>query len=77
MPIHEDMQKALEAYLGHHNAINAIKTFSQRTVGKTPETLTPEDVPHLLDALRPMLNTLVGQDTARRILDEIRRKVLG
>lgn len=63
---------ALAVYLGAHTAKVAVKTFSQRTLGRGQETLTLSDVPALLDALRPMMNTLIGKRQCELILERLR-----
>ena len=67
--------ESLSPYLGPFNAQVAVKTFSQKKLNLTPEQLTAKDLPALLDALRPMLKTLVGQDSAEKILKKILAEV--
>ncbi len=65
----------LTPYLGPLNAKVAVKTFAQRTLNVGPQALTVEHLPALLEALRPMLHTFVGQASATVLLDAIRREV--
>jgi hypothetical protein len=71
------VERQLAVYLGPHTARSAVKTFSQRALGKTPDQLTTRDASALLDALRPMLRTLLGSDESemvvQRILGEVGR----
>jgi len=67
--------EVLEPYLGPHNARTAVKTFARRVFQRTPDTLTSEDLPALLDGMRPMLRTLVGEDSAESVLEAIKREV--
>jgi len=67
--------EVLETYLGPHNARTAVKTFARRVFQRTPDTLTSEDLPALLDGMRPMLRTLVGEDSAESVLEAIKREV--
>lgn len=53
----------------------AVKTFAQRELKLSAEALTLEQLPALLEALRPMLNTLVGRSSTDALLEEIRREV--
>jgi hypothetical protein len=53
----------------------AVKTFSQRALGRGPETLTPIDVPALAEALRPMLRTLVGKEKGELVVKQILREL--
>jgi hypothetical protein len=62
----------LAVYLGAHTAKVAVKTFSQKTFGRGPETLAPADVPKLFDALRPMMNTLMGRSRCESVIDKLR-----
>lgn len=63
----------LAAYLGPHTARNAVRTFAERALGRAPEALVPADVPPLLDALRPMLRTLLGSVQGEAVVEQIRR----
>ena len=63
----------LATYLGPHTARVAVKTFTQRAVGRGPETLTRVDIPDLVKALRPMLRTMVGRAKCEAILTQLER----
>jgi len=65
----------LAPVLGPFNAKVAVKNFAQRSLNLTPENLAPEHLPTLLEAMRPMLNTLVGRESAEALLGEIRQEV--
>jgi hypothetical protein len=67
-PPHEIMADRLAAYLGPNTARVALRTFSERIGGRPPEELTREDVGPLLEALRPMLRTLLGRQRAEDLL---------
>ena len=69
------VEERLATFLGPHTARNALKTFATRTLGRSPEELTLADVPSLLAALRPMLRTLLGEDSARMLIDDIAREL--
>jgi hypothetical protein len=62
----------LEFYLGAHTAKIAVKTFAQRSLGRGPETLTVSDLPLLIEALRPMMNTLIGKAQCELIVGNLR-----
>ena len=62
----------LAVYLGAHTAKVAVKTFSQRTFGRAQETLTTQDLPKLFDALRPMMNTLIGRKQCEAVIEKLR-----
>jgi hypothetical protein len=65
----------LSPYLGAFNAKVAVKTFSQRELKLAPEAVTLLQLPALLEALRPMLNTLVGRSSTDALLEQIQREV--
>jgi hypothetical protein len=65
----------LAVYLGEHTARVAVKTFSQRALGRGQDTLTTADLPKLLDALRPMMNTLVGRRQCDALLEKLRTEL--
>jgi hypothetical protein len=75
LSIAEQIAERLVPYLGPHNAKTAVKTFARRVFGRTPETLTAEDLPALLEGMRPMLRTLVGEDSAEAVINAIKREV--
>ena len=70
--IAEIISSHLSVYLGPYTAKNAVKTFSQRALGRGPETLTAEDTAKLLAALRPMLRTLIGAAQCEVVLEKIK-----
>lgn len=74
-PIAEQVADHLTAWLGKHNSKNAVKMFSMRTLKRPPEDLTIEDLPNLIDALRPMLRTLIGDESTGVVLDIVMKKV--
>ncbi len=74
--IHEQLQQRLGAFLGENTARVAIATFAKKSVNKTPEQLMPADVPAVLDAIAPMLRTLLGEESAKSLLESIRKGVL-
>jgi hypothetical protein len=65
----------LAEYLGPHTARVAIKTFSARKPGAGADPSAPPDAGALLDALRPMLRTLLGRDQAEHVLQGLDREL--
>jgi len=61
----------LAVYLGPHTARNALRTFSEKALGVAPEGITAEQGKRLVEALRPMLKTLIGAAQADRILSQL------
>lgn len=71
----DQVAEHLSPYLGPFNAGVAVKTFARRALRREPETLTVADVPVLLEALRPMLHTMVGTLSTQSLLEDIQRRV--
>jgi hypothetical protein len=69
--IAERIASGLAPFLGQHTARNAVKHFTQKALGRGPETLTTADLPKLNDALRPMLRTFVGRAQAEILLERV------
>lgn len=63
--------EALTAHLGPSTARTAVRTFATR-LGLRPDEVSPADAPRLLEALRPMLRTLLGPRPADAVLEGIR-----
>jgi len=63
----------LAAYIGQHTAPMAIKTFAKQALGVAPDQLRAPDTAKLLDAMRPMLSTLLGKQRADEVAGLIRR----
>jgi hypothetical protein len=64
--------EALTVHLGPSTARTAVRTFSTRALGLQPHQVSLEDAPRLLDALRPMLRTLLGAKPADGVIEGIR-----
>jgi len=69
------VEQRLTPLLGPFTARMALKTFAASRLGRSPEQISLKDVPALLDALRPMLNTLVGSTRASSVLGELRKEL--
>jgi hypothetical protein len=69
----EVLRDRLAVYLGPHTARTALKTFADRAVGGgvAPEQMTVAQARKLLEALRPMLKTLVGAAQCERIVTQL------
>ena len=72
---HEIVFRHLARYLGPHTAKTALKTFSERSLNKPPEMVTRIDAPKLLQALKPMLRTLIGADECDLVLSQVTREL--
>jgi len=72
-PVAAIFARHLAAYIGQHTAPMAIKTFAKQALGLAPDELRIPDTTKLLDAMRPMLSTLVGTQRAEEVAMLIRR----
>jgi hypothetical protein len=68
------MASRLAEYLGPHTARSAVKTFAKNALCRAPEDVRLDDVPRLLEALRPMLRTLLGHAISDDILESLARE---
>lgn len=71
----EGIAGKLSPYLGEFNSTIAVKTFTRRAFAMSPDELTAEHVPRLLEELKPMLKTLAGRAATERILRQIEREI--
>jgi hypothetical protein len=62
----------LTVFLGPHTARMALKTFSNKALGCAPHEVAAADVPRLVDALRPMLRTLLGEEAAESLVAQLK-----
>jgi len=67
----EVIAAALARWIGPDTARAVVRAFSDRVLGCRPDQIGPGDVPRLLDALRPMLRTLLGHAPAEHVLAEL------
>lgn len=74
--IQAGLQKRLGAFLGPNTARVALVTFAKKAVGKTPEELAADDIPAVLEAIGPMLRTLLGEESAKTLIESILEEVL-
>jgi hypothetical protein len=71
------VEERLAVFLGPHTARTAVKTFSERAIGKPPDQLEQHEMPRLLAALRPMLRTLLGASQCEVLLRRITEEFEG
>ena len=75
LPISEQIASLLAPYIGEFNAQMWVKSVTRRELGLAPEELTPQQIPTVVDGLRPYLQTLMGRSTAEDLLLQITREV--
>lgn len=62
---------ALAVYVGPETARIAVRTFADRVLGRRADQVTLEEAPRLVESLRPMLRTLLGEGPAERFIREL------
>jgi hypothetical protein len=67
----EVLRDRLAVYLGPHTARSALKTFADKKLRMPPEQMSASDAQRLVEALRPMLKTLVGAAQCDRIVAQL------
>ena len=65
------ISESLARHIGPHTARTAVRTFSHRALGVTPEAVSMAQVQLVLSALRPTLETLLGDTKTDEVLREI------
>jgi hypothetical protein len=65
------VHRRLEKFIGPHTSRLAIKTFSQKTLGLTPEQVRDREVPDLIRALRPLLRSMLGEAQGERVVEQL------
>jgi hypothetical protein len=61
----------LAVFLGPNTARTALRTFAQKSVGAVAEDITVAQAKIVVEALRPMLKTLVGAAQCERIIAQL------
>jgi hypothetical protein len=67
----ERVHRRLEEFIGPHTTRLAIKTFSQKTLGMTPDQLRDREVPDLIRALRPLLRSMLGETQGEQVVEQL------
>lgn len=70
----EKIASRLATYLGPHTGRAAVKTYTQKALGRGAETLQCADVPAVVEALRPMLKTFLGRERSDVVLRLIQKE---
>jgi hypothetical protein len=74
-PPAEVVREQLALYLGAFTARNAVQMMAKQSARTTAESLTHAQIPALLEALGPVLRTLLGRSGAEKVLGEIQWKL--
>lgn len=71
----EVLERHLTPLLGEFTAKTAVRTAAMRALKKAPEEVGPAEALALLEGLRPMLNTFLGAERARGVLEQLKTSV--
>ncbi len=69
------VREELSRYLGPFTSRNAVQMMAKQSAGAAPDSLTLAQIPALLEALGPMLRTLLGKGGADKVVEEIQWKL--
>ena len=69
------VRERLAPFLGPHTAKTAVAMTAKRDLGADADHLSPQQVPALLEALAPILRTLMGKEQAGRLIDSIQKEL--
>jgi hypothetical protein len=73
--IAEQVAARLTPFLGSFNAGVWVKVVAKRDLGRTPDELTAQELPRLMEGLRPSLNTFMGREAAAALIDRVQHEV--
>ena len=65
----------LTQYMGPFTARNAVQLGAKQAFARDADELTREQIPALLDAIGPTLRTLLGKDTALKVVTQITKEL--
>lgn len=71
----EQVAARLAPFLGSFNAGVWVKVVAKRDLDRTPGELTANELPRLMEGLRPSLNTFMGREAASALIDRVRHEV--
>lgn len=69
------IREELAQYLGPFTAGNAVKLYAKQALATDPDSVTPAQVPKLLEALGPTLRTLMGKAAADKVIAQLSREL--
>jgi hypothetical protein len=68
----DEIAAVLARWIGPDTARAVVRTFSDRVLGCRPDEIAPGDEARLFEALRPMVQALVGPGSVEPVLAELR-----
>ena len=70
----EVIRERLTRFVGPFTAKTAVQTFAKESLGIHADAVTLAQVPQLLEALGPLLRTLLGK-SADEVIDQLKREL--
>lgn len=68
----DTIREYLMRYIGPFTAKNAVQMFAKQALGVEPDAVTISQAPALVDALSPMLRTLLGKPSAEKVIEQLK-----
>ncbi|HEY3053927.1 MAG TPA: hypothetical protein VGK04_11135 [Thermoanaerobaculia bacterium] len=65
----------LMRYVGPFTAKNAVEMFSKQALGVAADSLTFAQAAAVIDALAPLLRTLLGTQNADRVIEQLKQEL--
>jgi hypothetical protein len=62
-------------YIGPFTAKNAVQMFAKQSLGVDADSVTMSQAATLVDALSPMLRTLLGRQSAEKVIEQLKREL--
>ena len=69
------IREHLLRYVGPFTAKNAVEMHSKKALGVSADSVTMAQAKDLLEALGPMMRTLLGKQNADRVLDQLKQEL--
>ena len=63
----ERLQRRLAVFVGPHTARLSLKTFAQKQFGVAPNEIADAKLPELVQSLRPLLRSMLGESDAEKL----------
>jgi hypothetical protein len=71
----DSIRDHLMRYVGPFTAKNAVQMLSKQTLGIDADAVTMDQAPTLVEALGPMLRTLLGKVSAEKVIEQLKQEL--
>ena len=69
------IREHLMRYVGPFTARNAVQMYAKQAVGVDADAVTAAQAPAVVEALAPMLRTLLGKQAADRVIEQLKQEL--